>query len=90
MRPCDELTYDAEADALYITLACEWSARADEHDTLIGLGGVNVDVVGPHAVGIEVLHASKHPVFSSLIPKIDGATLRSFKSGGVHPRSEEG
>jgi len=84
MKRCDELTYDAEADALHISLACGWSARAEDLTTQ-GFGGVLVDLLDDAVpVGIEVLAASKHPVFSQLIPKAQGASLTHYRSGGVH------
>jgi uncharacterized protein YuzE len=81
MIQCTEVTYDASADALYISLACGWSAEPEELKTL-GMGGVMVDVLDEAIpIGIEVLGASRHPAFSHMIPRIQGtadAKLQNF------------
>jgi uncharacterized protein YuzE len=83
MRACDEMSYDSEADALYIQLACSWSSTKVR--TLMAPGDVNVDVVNGKPVGIEILGVSKHPVFRRLLPDTSGIVeLRSFHTGGTH------
>lgn len=85
MRACDEVTYDGEADALYLGLACEWSTTS-QRTVWTPDDSVGVDIVDGDIVGIEILGASKHPVFKHLLPDTSGIVeLRSFKTGGHHP-----
>jgi len=66
MRETFEVTYDAEADALYIGLMRDFAGRV----TTIPSGpSLNFDVVDGQVVGIEVLGAKRHPVFGHLIPE---------------------
>ena len=64
------LTYDPEADALYIYLA---HGKAGLF-SMVSPDGLTFDVaVDDTIIGIEVLAASEHPVFSQLVPREPGA-----------------
>lgn len=86
MRACDEVTYDSEADALYMSLACEWSSKSSEFKSVLSPSGdVVVDIVEGKVVGIEVLSASRKPQFALVTISGDKAGRASFRSGGSHP-----
>lgn len=80
MKPAHEVTYDGEADALYIGLATEFVGRVSTIPSPDD--AVQVDVVDGKMVGLEVLAASKHPLFAALVPKTSGAlTLTHYQVG---------
>lgn len=73
-----EVTYDAEADAMYICVdRREFHSTAKAKSILSPYGDVVFDTWDGKPHGIEVLGASKHPIFSQLIPRMEGGTLTS-------------
>lgn len=77
MKPAQELTYDAQADALYLGLATEFAGKVQTIEALGG--GILADIVDGKLVAIEVLAASRDVIFHSLIPQLNGATLVTLK-----------
>ncbi len=80
MTPTWEITYDAEADALYIGLMTNWTARSKNVRTIQNTDGLLFDIYDGKVVGIEVLGASRHPLFA-LVPKVsgDGVVLKEYR-----------
>jgi uncharacterized protein YuzE len=76
-----ELTYDAEADALYLCLVDGGHSSSDVKTySNDDNPGILVDTWDGNLHGIEVLAASKHPIFRNLLPTIAGGTLKSFEA----------
>lgn len=70
--------YDAEADALTIYTAHNYFGTAK---TITAPGeGILVDTVDGKVVSIEILDASRRHPFSAMIPRVEGANLRSVDS----------
>ena len=73
-----EVIYDGGADALYIGLGSR-SGRVHTYMTERH-HDIAADVVDGQLAGLEILGASKHPIFSRLIPEMQGAVLTSFRT----------
>ena len=84
-----EMSYDAEADALYICLVAPGHSSSDVL-TYEAEGGVLVDFWDGRPHGIEVLNASRHPIFASLLSTVNGGTLKRFWTATTLPAQEEG
>lgn len=73
-----EITYDGEADALYLGLVTGVIGLATTHCLP---GGINIDCIDDVPVGIEVLQASRS-MFAPMIPgRMQGGTLLHSHSG---------
>ena len=72
-----ELTYDAEADCMYIG----FGRGASRYKSYMNFDGdVVLDLADGTVVGIEIIGASTHPVFKRLMQ----SDASSFREGNYH------